>query len=141
MVLATSASADQKRFQIEQGNRDWAILISGIGTALIGHDMALLKFNHVNIENNPRYRKAQHVRSLTLGLATYNDEGQWYLAHKAASVQLNKKLAPGHIYTMRDIQHLFELQNEHIAGYWLAVELTLENGSTVYAHSQRDLFH
>lgn len=141
LALTNISFADEIEFHVKQGHEDWAILTSAEGTALLGSNLAYVKLKYLNLQNNVKHQKPKHIESYRVALASYNNEGRWHLTKVAEPVLINRTLNAGQLMTVWDAGFDFELNREDLKKHWIAIEVTMDGGSTVYAHSRRDIFH
>lgn len=142
LFFASFATADQWDFEVGQGTVDWGVLVGGGGTALTGTSLAYVKFDYLKLENNARVQRRTTIAKFYVALTTTRQDGRWHMVEKSKPHHMNpaqRNLSPGQKVSFEDIG--FELPiPADLTNHWLTVEVELDNGNTVYAHSRRDIF-
>lgn len=142
LLIASFTSADEWQFEVSQGHTDWGVLVGGGGMALTGNTLAYVKFDYLKLENNARRQRRTTVANIYIALATTLENGRWHMVEKSKPFRINpaqRDLSPGQKLSFSDLG--FELKMPaDLKNHWLTVEVEMDSGNTVYAHSRRDIF-
>jgi hypothetical protein len=125
-----------------RANAFFAVYAAGSGKVTFSKGAVSVALSGVSLISNPKYEKAQRIKSYSVCLATGEwDTSNWEPRNCSKEIRLDRSMKPGSSEPIPDNSFLIDVRN--VKSYertWLVIALKTASGSLMFTQSQKDLF-